>query len=96
MLRSYGSYEQGVASYCCEHRGPKVNTTVDSAIKIEPAPLQDMINETARAIKILAGDKEKREKMGRAARRHALDTFTLEARTEQMNKFYQEVLNLSK
>lgn len=76
--------------------GPKVNTTVDSAIKIEPAPLQDMINETARAIKILAGDKEKREKMGRAARRHALDTFTLEARTEQMNKFYQEVLNLSK
>lgn len=96
MFRSYGSYEQGVPVIVVNTGGPKVNTTVDSAIKIEPAPLQDMINETARAIKILAGDKEKREKMGRAARMHALDTFTLEARTEQMNKFYQEVLNLSK
>ena len=81
---------------CVNTGGPKVNTTVESAIKIEPAPLKEMIDKTAEAIVELAENKEKREKMGAAARKHALETFTLKARTAQMNKFYEEVMSLSK
>ena len=76
--------------------GPKVNTTPESALKIEPDVLEKMIEKTTEAIITLAQDKEKREKMGRAGRTHGLETFTLEARTEQMNKFYHEVLELYK
>lgn len=79
---------------CVNTGGPKVNTTNESAIKIEPAPLAKMIDEMAEAIKMLASDKEKRECMGLAARKHALESFTLEARTRQMNEFYEEIVKM--
>lgn len=76
--------------------GPKVNTTDETAIKIDPAPLEKMIDKMAQAIEKLAADKEGREAMGRAAREYGLKNFTLEARTKKMNEFYQEVLALRK
>lgn len=82
---------RGLPVICVNTGGPKVNTTRDSAIKIEPAPLHEMIKYTSDAIRILADDKEKREHMGREARGRALETFTLDARTKQMNEYYEKV-----
>ena len=73
-----------------------MNTTDETAIKIDPAPLEKMIDKMAQAIEKLAADKEGREAMGRAAREYGLKNFTLEARTKKMNEFYQEVLALRK
>jgi len=72
--------------------GPKVNTTSDSAIKIEPAPMRQMIDEVANAIVELGNDKEKREIMGRAAREHALSNFLIDKKTESMGKYYEKVV----
>lgn len=76
--------------------GPKVNTTIESSVKIEPAPFAVMVNNMTQAIKTLASDQELRTKMGKAAREYSFKTFTLEARTEQMNQFYKEVLEQGK
>lgn len=75
--------------------GPKVNTIPESAIKIEPSTFESMEKKITAAILNLTEDKAKREIMGDAARKHGLKAFTLDARTEQMNKFYREVLELS-
>lgn len=78
---------------CVNTGGPKVNTTVESAIKIEPVPMAEMIEQVAEAILKIAEDKELRDKMGKAAREHALETFLISSRTMQMNKFYAEVVD---
>lgn len=83
---------RGLPVICVNTGGPKVNTTMESAIKIEPKPMSEMIDEIADAIVHLANNKELREKMGQAARTHALDYFLISKRTDQMNKFYREIL----
>ena len=83
---------RGLPVICVNTGGPKVNTTEESAFKIEPAPLQEMIDKISDAIKLLACNKERREHMGREARKHAMETFTLEARVKQINEFYEEAV----
>lgn len=73
--------------------GPKVNTTEKSAIKIQPAPMEKMINEISHAIERIAGDKELRINMGKAAREQALNTFLLENRTLKMEEYYRRIID---
>lgn len=71
--------------------GPKVNTINNSAVKIEPASMQQMVKQISDAIIDLGTDKEKRERMGKAARKHAFEIFLLEKRTEKMCDYYKLV-----
>lgn len=83
---------RGLPLICVNTGGPKINTTHDSAIKIEPAPMETMVEKIADAILVVAENKELRINMGKAARMHAQKTFLIASRTEQMNRFYAEVV----
>lgn len=72
--------------------GPKINTTSETAIKIEPAPMEIMIHKMSVAIKELAEDSSKRTEMGSAARSYAQQHFSMSERTKQMNAFYEKVV----
>lgn len=74
--------------------GPKINTTRETAVKIEPAPIKRMVDQISDAIIDLGINKEKREKMGNAARKHAFNTFLLGKRTKKMCDYYQLAASL--
>ena len=71
--------------------GPKVNTTSDCAIKIEPAPMKEMIEEIQSAIVCLGGNKALRKEMGEAGRQYAIDEFEMSQRMAKMNHYYELV-----
>lgn len=73
---------------CVNTGGPRVNTTSETAIKIEPAPMDKMIDECSEAIERLATDSLQRAKMGLMARKYALNNFLISERTNRMNEFY--------
>lgn len=77
---------------CVNTGGPKVNTTSESAVKIEPAPMQQMIDSIAMAVEKLARNKSLREHMGEEGRKYAIDTFLVSERTKQMNRYYDEIV----
>ena len=83
---------RGLPLICVNTGGPKVNTTEKSAIKIEPAPMEQMIDKIAEAIIYMTLHPEFRKKMGRNAKKHAKDNFLISKRTDQMNKFYEMVV----
>lgn len=76
--------------------GPKVNTTVESSIKIQPESFEKMVSNMAEAIITLANDPEKRKNMGTSGRNFALKTFTMKERTAKMNAFYERILSSKK
>lgn len=82
---------RGLPVICVNTGGPKVNTVDEAAIKIEPAPMKEMVKQLSKAIQELSDDKELRNKMGGTAREHALKTFLISNRTLKMNEFYSEV-----
>lgn len=73
--------------------GPKVNTTVESSIKIQPDSFEKMVSNMAEAIITLANDPEKRKNMGISGRDFALKTFMMKERTAKMNAFYERILS---
>lgn len=85
---------RGLPSIVVNTGGPKVNTTNETAIKIEPAPIKKMIDEISKAIIDLGTNKKKREEMGRAAREHAINTFLLNKRTLKMCNYYKRITAL--
>ena len=54
--------------------------------------METMVEKIADAILVVAENKELRINMGKAARMHAQKTFLIASRTEQMNRFYAEVV----
>lgn len=76
--------------------GPKVNTTIESSIKIQPAPFEKMMTDMSDAIISLANDYERRTKMGISARDFALKTFMMKERTKKMNTIYELLSRLEK
>lgn len=83
---------RGLPLICVNTGGSKVNTTEKSAIKIGPAPMQQMIEEISEAVKKLAIDKNLREQIGKEGRNYAMNTFLVSERTKQMNYFYDEII----
>jgi len=83
---------RGLPLICVNTGGPKIKTTNECAIKIEPAQMKEMISSISDSILQMAGDKEMRECMGREARKHAYNTFRISSRTRQMNEFYKWVV----
>lgn len=73
--------------------GPKVNTTSNSAVKIKPAHMQQMVDQISDALIDLGTNKLKRERMGKAARKYAFENFLLEKRTEKMCEYYKLVVS---
>lgn len=97
-LRDSGNFvvmeamSRGLPVICVNTGGPKVNTTKEVAIKIEPAPMQNMINQISNAICEIAESRDKRVNMGIAAKEYAKNTFLLDARTKQIGKFYEQIV----
>lgn len=83
---------RGLPLICVNTGGPKVNTTSASAIKINPAPMEQMVAEISEAIEKLAMNKDLRVQMGKKGREHAMNTFLVSERTKQMNQFYDEIV----
>lgn len=77
---------------CVNTGGPKINTTDESAIKVEPAPMEEMVEQIANAILKIAENEALRLKMGMEARRYAKENFTISSRTDQMMRFYEEAV----
>lgn len=74
--------------------GPKVNTTPECAIKINPAPMKDMIEDIADAIILLGKNKVLREKMGESARKIAYSEFEMSNKIKKINCYYEKILSL--
>lgn len=87
---------RGLPLICVDAGGPKVNTTNECAIKIEPAPMERMVNQISDAILNIAENEELRINMGIAAREHAIKNFMISNRTDQMVRFYEEVVGKKK
>lgn len=83
---------RGLAVICVNTGGPKVNTTYDSAIKIEPAPFYEMIESIGEATKKLVNDEKYRICMGKKARTYAEKNFLMDNRTKKMNEFYESIV----
>lgn len=84
---------RGLAVISLDTGGPKVNTTNDSALKIAPAPFDELVSAFQGAICELGTNEQMRNKLGENARKHALEHFTIRKRTEIMNQFYSNVVN---
>lgn len=82
----------GKALICINHQGVGDMTTDDTAIRVEPGPLDRTIDGFADAMVTLALDPSKREKMCRASRDRVLDHYIWERKAEKFMKFYQEVM----
>lgn len=83
---------RGLPLICVNTGGPKINTTNECAIKIDPAPMGEMINDISKSIIVMTQNKEMRERMGKEARRYAFGTFRISYRTRKMNEFYKLVV----
>ena len=83
---------RGLPLICVNTGGPKINTTDESAIKIEPAPMEKMVDRIANAILKIAEEEAVRLDMGIEARKYAEKNFTISCRTDQMMRFYEEVV----
>nr|WP_280922332.1 glycosyltransferase family 4 protein [Youngiibacter multivorans] len=82
----------GLPVICIDTAGPKVNTTIDSAIKIKPANYSVMKKNLKEAIINMANNPELRETMGRAAYNRAINKFAASNRTKIMNEFYNQII----
>lgn len=84
---------RGLPVICVNTGGPKMNTTDEFAIKVEPAPFDQMKVSLANAIMKLSRERQLQLRMGEAARRYAFQNFLIEHRTIKMNEFYQKALD---
>ena len=73
---------------CVNTGGPKVNTTYENAIKIDPEYVDDMIDNISMAINKLVNDIDLRLDMGEKARNHAIEYLSMEYKAEKINKYY--------
>lgn len=84
---------RGLAVISLDTGGPKVNTTEKTALKIAPAPFDELVGQFQKAITNLGTDEKLREELSANAREFALERFAISKRTEAMNRFYQEAVN---
>lgn len=83
---------RGLAVVCVDTGGPRVNTTLESAVKIEPAPFHEMIRSLGESIGRLVEDEEYRGTLGRNARQYAERALLMECRIKEMNTLYESVV----
>lgn len=101
-LRDSGCYVvmegmgRGLPVICVDTGGPKINTNESTAIKIQPAHLETMIDDIANAICLLVENQELRRKMGNAAHQYASNHFVSNKRTLAMNQYYDSVVGKGK
>lgn len=84
---------RGLAVISLDTGGPKVNTTVETAIKVSPAPFEIMVDEFTKRIIELGNNPLCVNKMGTEARKYAIEHFSIGERTKKMNEFYLMVTN---
>lgn len=82
---------RGLAVISLDTGGPKVNTTAKTAIKIPPAPFDELVEQFQKAITKLATDERLRKELSVNAREFALERFSIIKRTEVMNQYYDVV-----
>lgn len=87
---------RGLAVISLDTGGPKVNTIDGTAVKIAPSAYSNLIDCFTEAILDLGKDNEKRERLGKAARKYALEIFKIDKRTIKMNDYYRRVLEKNK
>lgn len=80
---------RGLPIICVDTGGPHVNTTNASAIKVQAAPYEQLIDEITKAIIKLANNSDLRISMGKASYKHALATFRYDRKIMIFQKYYK-------
>lgn len=87
---------RGMAVITLDTGGPKVNTTVETAMKVKPAPFEKTVDEFTNYIIELGNNPMIARRMGSEARKYAMKHFSIRERTKKMNEFYFLVAHGSK
>jgi glycosyltransferase involved in cell wall biosynthesis len=81
----------GLPVITLNHQGAAEMTTDQTAIRVTPTTLAETVQGLASACCALAGDPERRRRLGQAGREHVLQFHTWEQRVAQMNVVYNEL-----
>lgn len=79
---------RGLATICINTGGPKVNTTSDNSLKIEPTKYDELVTNVSKAIIKLAKDKELVCRLSENALMYAQKEFSISVKVERMNELY--------
>ena len=82
----------GKAMLCINHQGVGDMTTDETAIRVEPGPLDETITGFAEGMVRLAKDPALRERLCLASRDRVLDHYVWEKKAERFYTFYEKVL----
>lgn len=86
------SMSRGLPVICVNTGGPQVNTTSDTAIKIDPKPFQNMAEEIAQALIDLAEDSLKRYSLAQNSYEYACENFSISNKINNFLYVYDEVV----
>lgn len=79
---------RGLPVICVDTGGPRVNTNHSCAIKVEPAPYQELVNQLELAIHQLATNEELRTTLAKAAYIHSKAAFRNDIKIQELLKYY--------
>ncbi len=82
----------GKAMLCINHQGVADMTTDETAIRVEPGPLDETVEGFAKGMVRLAKEPELRERLCFASRERVLNHYIWERKAEKFYSFYQKVL----
>ncbi|MBE5962356.1 MAG: glycosyltransferase family 4 protein [Lachnospiraceae bacterium] len=80
---------RGLPVICVDTGGPKVNTTAECAIKIEPMAYRELVTKLKEAIIDLYKYPERRTAMSKASYDHAIRYFDIENKVKEFQKYYE-------
>jgi glycosyltransferase involved in cell wall biosynthesis len=79
---------RGLPVICVNTGGPRVNTDDSCAIKIEPSPYFQLVDQLEEAIHKLVNDEELRTSLAKAAFLHAKSSFRNDIKIKELQKYY--------
>jgi glycosyltransferase involved in cell wall biosynthesis len=82
----------GLPVICLDLGGPALQVNDKSGVKVKAESPEQVMNDLAGAMRLLAGNSGLRQRMGEAARERVRDEFRWEARAEAMCEIYAQVL----
>lgn len=84
----------GIPVVCLNSAGPGFHVQKKWGIKVNPRSAELVVEDLAKALKVLYLNKDKRVKMGKEARKRVLDYYTWDKLGQRLNSIYGSLLNL--
>lgn len=81
---------RGLPVICVNTGGPGVNTEDSCAMKIEPVPYSQLVDDLEQAIYKLANNEELRTSLGKSAYLHSKNNFKNDMKIKKFQKYYSE------